>query len=284
MRSIKMVIPKGRIYSNIVELLHDAGIDVAANDRHYIPHLSDPEIDAKIMKPQNIAQLIQLGSHDIGFTGYDWIVETKSKVVELMDLELDPVSVVAAVPSHFTVEKLRKKKLVVASEYENIAKKYLKESRYEYYLLRTFGATEAFPPEDADMIIDNTSTGQTLNDHDLKIIATLMTSSTRFIANREVMRHDRKREKIEELTMLFTAVLDARKRVMLEMNVPADKLDKLVSMLPCMRAPTVSELYGERGYAVKAAVPRRDTVKLLPQLKKIGATDILEYEFKKVIA
>ena len=283
MRKIKMVIPKGRIYNSIVALLHDAGIDLFSNDRLYIPQLSDPEIDAKIMKPQNIAQLIQLGSHDIGFTGYDWIVETKSKVVEIMDLQLDPVKIVAAVPASFKEKELKEKDLVVASEYESIAISFLKKAGYNYFLLRTFGATEAFPPEDADMIIDNTSTGQTLKDHNLKIIATIMESSTRFIANKEVMKNDKKREKIEELKMLFRAVHDARNRVMLEMNVPGDKLSQLVNMLPCMRAPTVSELYGGQGYAVKVAVPRKETVRLIPRLKKIGATDILEYEFRKVI-
>lgn len=283
MRKVKMVIAKGRIFESIIGLLNDAGIQVQANDRLYVPLLSDPEIEAKIMKPQNIAQLIELGSHDIGFTGHDWIVETRAKIVEVMDLGLDPVQIVAAVPADFSEQKLRGKTVVVASEYENISKKYLRDSHYAHYLLRTFGATEAFPPDDADMIVDNTATGQTLRGHGLKIIATILESSTRFIANRAAMDDAKKREKIEELKMLFTAVLDARQRVMLEMNVPADKLETLVRILPCMRAPTVSALYGEQGYAVKAAVPRSDTVKLIPQLKKIGATDILEYEFRKVI-
>jgi len=284
MRKLKMVIPKGRIYKSIVDLLHDAGISCATNDRLYIPRLSDHEIEAKIMKPQNIAQIVDLGSHEIGFTGYDWIVETKSKVSELLDLGLDPVKIVAAVPSRISEKDLKKKQIVVATEYEHIAKKFLKQQGYDFYLLRTFGATEAFPPQDADMIIDNTSTGQTLKDHDLKILHTIMKSSTRFIANRAAMRDPYKREKIDELNMLFQAVLDARDRVMLEMNVPRNKLEEVVKTLPCMRAPTVSELYGELGYAVKAAVPRTDTVHLIPKLKKIGATDILEYEFRKVIA
>ena len=284
MRRLKMVIPKGRIYKSIVELLRDAGITCATNDRLYIPRLSDHEIEAKIMKPQNIAQIVDLGSHEIGFTGYDWIVETKSKVAELLDLGLDPVKIVAAVPSRISEKDLKKKQIVVATEYEHIAKKFLKQQGYDFYLLRTFGATEAFPPQDADMIIDNTSTGQTLKDHDLKILHTVMKSSTRFIANRDAMRNTHKREKIDELKMLFQAVLDARDRVMLEMNVPRNKLEEVVNILPCMRAPTVSELYGELGYAVKAAVPKTDTVHLIPKLKKIGATDILEYEFRKVIA
>lgn len=283
MKKIKMVIPKGRIFSNIAKLLDDSSIMMESNDRLYVPHLGDPEIEAKIMKPQNIAQLIELGSHDVGFTGFDWIVESDSKVTEIMDLKLDPVKVVAAVPSNLKKSDLKKRKIVVASEYENISKRFLKRENYEFLLIRTYGATEAFPPQDADMIIDNISTGQTLKEHNLKVIARIMDSSTRFIANTNALKDRWKLEKTEELKMLFEAVMNARNRVMLEMNVPPDKLEEIVCNLPCMRAPTISTLYKEMGYAVKVAVKKNETIKLIPQLKKMGATDILEYEFKKVV-
>ncbi len=284
MKKIRMVIPKGRIFNKVAKLLNDASIMLEANDRYYIPHVGDSEIEAKIMKPQNIARLIELGSHDIGFTGHDWIVETGSQVEEIMDLRFDPVKIVAAVPDNIKKTHLRKKKIIVASEYERIANDFLSKEKYEYFLIRTFGATEAYPPQDADMIIDNISTGQTLKDHGLKIITEVMTSSTRFIANKEVLKDVWKREKIEELKMLFEAVLNAKVRVMLEMNVPREKLEEVVRILPCMRAPTVSPLYREQGYAVKVAVKRKETVKLIPRLKKLGASDILEFEFKKVVA
>ncbi|MGQ9560137.1 MAG: ATP phosphoribosyltransferase [Candidatus Oleimicrobiaceae bacterium] len=283
MRQVKMVIPKGRIHNGVVQLLSDAGFVLRENDRHYVPTVNDPELQVKIMKPQNIAQLVELGSHDCGFTGRDWIVETGAEVEELLDLQLDPVNIVAAVPVQVDTAALRKRRLVVASEYERISRRFLAEQAYDFILLRTYGATEAFPPEDADMIIDNTATGQTLREHGLRIVATIMESSTRFIANRQAMRDGRKREKIQELMMLFTAVLNARDRVMLEMNVPAEHLEAVVRMLPCMRAPTVSQLYGEQGYAVKAAVRRAEIIHLIPALKKMGATDILECELKKVI-
>ena len=283
MKKIKMVIPKGRMFHNVVRLLNDSGIMLETDNRTYIPRIGDPEIEAKIMKPQNIAQLIELGSHDVGFIGYDWIVETGSKIDEIMDLKLDLVKIVAAVPSHFRECDLRGKKIIVASEYENISRRFLEKENYDYLLIRTYGATEAFPPQDADMIIDNTATGQTLKDHNLKVIAKIMHSSTRFIANKKALNNSWKREKTEELKMLFTAVLNARDRVMLEMNVPLDKLEEVVRFLPCMRAPTVSPLYKDMGYAVKVAVRKKETIKLIPLLKKIGATDILEYEFKKVI-
>ncbi|MFP4081128.1 MAG: ATP phosphoribosyltransferase [Candidatus Aminicenantes bacterium] len=283
MKKIKMVIPKGKMFSRVAGLLDDSGIMLETNERKYIPRIGDPEIEAKIMKPQNIAQLVELGSHDIGFIGYDWIVETGSKVVEVMDLRLDPVKIVAAASLDLKESELKNRKIMVASEYENISRKYLEKENYHYMLIRTFGTTEAFPPQDADMIIDNTATGQTLKEHNLKVIAEIMDSSTRFIANQNAVKNSWKRKKIDELKMLFNAVLNARDRVMLEMNIPSHKLEEVVRILPCMRAPTVSPLYKDMGYAVKAAVKKKETVKLIPLLKKIGATDILEYEFKKVV-
>lgn len=283
MKKLSMVIPKGRIFDKVSILLQEAGIGLISNHRVYVPHIQDPEIEAKIMKPQNIAQLIELGSHDVGFTGFDWIKETEAEVEQLLDLEFDPVKVVSAVPEYKEPNALYRNKIVVASEYENISRKYLEQAGYDFLLLRTFGATEAFPPQDADMIIDNVSTGQTLEDHSLKILDEILESSTRMIANRESLKDPEKKEKIEELVLLFQAVLNARQRVMLEMNVPKDKLEAVIQILPCMRAPTVAPLYQESGFSVKSAVERRKTLKLIPCLKKMGATDILEYEFRKVV-
>lgn len=283
MEKIKMIIPKGRMYPNVSRLLNDSGITLEVTDRHYIPKIGDPDIEAKVIKPQNIAQVIELGSHDVGFVGYDWIKETGSHVTEIMDLKMDPVKIVAAVCSKANENDFRKKRFTVASEYENISRKFLNKNNYNYQLIRTYGASEAFPPQDADMIIDNSASGQTLREHNLKVVAQIMESSTRFIANKDSLKDSWKKEKIEELQMLFKAVLNARGRVMLEMNVPSEKLEEVVDRLPCMRAPTVSPLYKEMGYAVKVAVKKKDTVRLIPLLKKIGATDVLEYELKKVI-
>jgi len=267
----------------VVGLLNDSGKTVVANSRHYVPDIADDGLEAKIMKPQNVAPLVERGSYDIGFTGRDWVVETGARVVELLDLGLDPVRIVAAVPESDDEAEVFRRRLVVATEYENMARRFLEERGCDFVLLRTHGASEAFPPEDSDMIIDNTATGRTLKEHRLKIVAVLLESSTRFIANAAALEDAGKREKIEELTMLFAAVLNARRRVMLEMNVPADKLEAIVRMLPCMRSPTVSPLYGEAGFAVKAAVKREEAARLIPLLKKMGASDILEYSFRKVV-
>lgn len=283
MSKIKLVIPKGRMFNEVARLLSDCGILPEADENVYFPRVEDLEVEAKIMKPQNIAQLIELGSHDAGFIGYDWILETGCDVVELIDLKTDPVKIVAAVPSSADLNGLRQKRILVASEYENIARSFLDREGYNYLFIRSFGATEAFPPQDADMIIDNTATGNTLRNHDLKVIATILESSTRFIANRGALQDSFKRGKIEGFKMLLAAVLNARERVMLEMNVPPDKMEDIVRVLPCMRAPTVSPLYKDMGYAVKVAVRRNESFRLIPLLKSMGATDILEYEFKKVI-
>ena len=283
MKTLKIVIPKGRIFQNVASLFNEAGFQLEIDDRGYTPWISDPEIEIKCMKPQNIAQLVELGSHDAGFTGFDWIAETSAKVSEILDLKFDPVRIVSAIPRNRTPADLKKKKIVVASEYENISRRYLDRGGFDYLFLRTYGATEVFPPDDADMIIDNVSSGRTLKANSLKIVDTLMSSSTRLIANPAAASDSWKGEKISELATLFQAVLDARGRVMLEMNVPPEKLSQVVKKLPCMRSPTVSPLYREQGYAVKVAVKRTEVVKLIPMLKRMGATDILEYEIKKVV-
>ncbi len=283
MKTLKIVIPKGRIFQNVVSLFNEAGFQLEIDDRGYTPWISDPEIEIKCMKPQNIAQLVELGSHDAGFTGFDWIAETSAKVSEILDLKFDPVRIVSAIPQNRTPADLKKKKIVAASEYENISRRYLDRGGFDYLFLRTYGATEVFPPDDADMIIDNVSSGRTLKANSLKIVDTLMNSSTRLIANPAAASDSWKGEKISELATLFLAVLDARGRVMLEMNVPPEKLSQVVKKLPCMRSPTVSPLYREQGYAVKVAVKRTEVVKLIPMLKRLGATDILEYEIKKVV-
>jgi ATP phosphoribosyltransferase len=283
MKRLKMVIPKGRLYSDVVRLLNDAGFAVEPDAEAYRPALGLAGFEAKVLKPQNIPRLIELGAHDVGFTGFDWIVESGAAVVEVLDLGLNPVRLAAAVPDGFSEIEARRRRLIVASEYESIARRFLSERGFEAVLLRTFGATEVFPPDDADMIVDNVSSGRTLRAHSLKIYADLFSSTTRFVADPAALRDPWKSERIAEMNLLFRGVLDARKRVMLEMNVSSVRLDAVVALLTAMHSPTVSPLYAGRGYAVKAAVLRKETARLIPVLKKAGASDILEYEFGKVI-
>ena len=288
MSKLRILIPKGRIFDNISRLFSEAGFPIFLADRTYRPVLGKSRqledwLDAKIMKPQNVGELLELGSHDAGFTGIDWIRESGADVEEVMDLGFDKVKIVVAIPAEVNEVELKGKKIVVATEYVNLAEKWLKANGWNYRLLRTYGATEVFPPDDADMIIDNTSSGQTLKDNGLKIIGTVLESSTRFVASKAAMADKEKRTRIEELAMLFRSVLDGRDRVMLEMNIPKDKFQDLVKGLPAMRSPTVAPLYGDEGYAVKIAIKREEVPLIIPKLKKAGATDIIEYDLRKVV-
>lgn len=283
MEKLKLLLPKGRIYSNVISLLDGAGIKVDLPERAYRPTVNQDDIEAKVMKPQNIGKLLELGSHDVGFTGRDWIEETGADVEEIMDLGFDKVRIVAAVPNEIDDAQLKSRRMIVATEYEQIARRWLLAQKIEHLIVRTYGATEVFPPDDADMIIDNTATGRTLQENGLRIIDTILTSSTRMFASKAALADASKKQKIFELKMLFEAVLNARGKVMLEMNCSKVAFDALVKELPAMRSPTVSPLYGEDGYAVKIAVNKADVPNLLPRLMALGATDILEFELRKVI-
>ena len=284
MDKLKILLPKGRIYENVIELFSGAGISITLPERAYRPTVNQDDIEAKVMKPQNIGKLLELGAHDMGFTGRDWIKETNADVEEIMDTGFDKVRIVAAVPNHIDDNHLATKKVIVATEYEHIARTWLESKKINSEIIRTYGATEVFPPDDADMIIDNTATGRTLQENGLRIVDTIITSSTCMFASKKAMQNPEKQKKILELKMLFEAVIDARDRVMLEMNVSQEHFDSLVKGLPSMRSPTVSPLYGNDGYAIKIAVKKSEVPNLLPKLKSLGATDILEYELRKVMA
>lgn len=283
MKCLKMVIPKGRLYGKVIRLLNDAGFAIEPDAEDYRPKVGLPGFEAKVMKPQNIPRLIELGGHDLGFTGLDWVIESGAELTEVMDLGFDPVRLAAAVPAAFSETKAKRRKIIVASEYENITRRFLDGREFDYIFLRTYGATEVFPPDDADMIVDNVATGRTLQTHGLRILSVLMESTTRLVVDPAALKDPWKKERITEMEMLLRGVLDARGRVMLEMNVPADKLEAVVDLLPCMRSPTVSPLFADQGYAVKAAVRREEAARLIPLLKKTGASDILEYTFEKVV-
>ena len=282
-KKIKLALPKGRLYDEVVKLIEDAGFKLSKNERNYRPSINDPEIEVKILKPQNIPKLVELGSQDVAFAGYDWIVEQEADVAELIDINQNPVKIVAAVPEATEIEKLKKSKIKVASEYETITKKFLDKEGLDYVFIKSFGATEVFVPEDADMIIDNSSTGKTLKDNKLVVYKELLTSSTRIIANKKSMDDRWKSKKIKDFIMLVESVLEGRRRLLIEMNVSKEKMDGLIPALPCMKSPTISKLYGDRGYAVKIAVEKEKVGKLIPFLKENGATDIIVFNLKKAV-
>lgn len=273
---LRLALPKGRMQDGVFSLLAAAGVQVRLGSRGYRPQLSLPGIDAKILKPQTILEMLHAGSRDLGFAGADWVQELGVDVVEVLDTGLDMVRLVVAAPAEILVNgALPDRPLVVASEFDRLTRQWIAARGKGDRFVRSYGATEVFPPEDADCIVDITASGDTLRAQNLHIVDEVCRSSTRLYANQRAMENPAKREAIERLTLLIKSVLHARERVMLEMNVGGDALESLVAILPCMREPTISPLHGGAGYAVKAAVPRRDLPMLIPAIKAKGGTDIV---------
>ena len=282
--TLRLALPKGRMQDAVLVLLDDAGIRVTPTARGYRPAVSLPDCEAKILKHQNIVEMLELGSRDVGFAGADWVEELDAEVVELLDTGLDPVSVVAAAPTGL-FERLDEigRPLVVASEYERLAKAWIARRDLDAEFVRSFGATEVFPPEDADVIVDNTATGSTLRANDLEIVDTVIKSSTRLYTSPQAMENEVKRERIEDLTLLLRSVLDARKRVMIEVNAPEARLKEVVSLLPCMREATVAPLFGDSGFAVRAAVLRDKLPEIIPAITSVGATDVVVTSISQIV-
>lgn len=281
---VRFGLPKGRMQEGVFKLLAEAGVHVHVGARNYRPHINLDAFEVKILKPQNIVEMLDAGSRDVGFAGADWVVEKGADLVEVFDTGLDPVRLVAAAPKDFLVGgELPDQRLVIASEYERLTRQWIEEAELDAGFVRSYGATEVFPPEDADCIVDNTATGSTLKANDLEIVHTLMHSSTRLYANPRAMDVPEKRGQIENLRLVLTSVVEARKRVMLEVNVSRDQLERVIEVLPCMREPTISQLHGEGGYAVKAAVPRSELATLIPELKSRGGTDIVVTSLSQIV-
>ena len=283
-KPLKLGLPKGRMEAGVLTLLSDAGIEVQSSDRDYRPLISLANAVAKSMKPQNIIEMIALGRRDVGFAGADWVKELGADVVEILDTRLDSVRLVAAAPPEIAANgSLSDGRLIVTSEYVQIAQTWIRDKKIEADFVRSYGATEVFPPEDADIVIDSTATGATLRANRLTIIDIIMRSSTRLFASRAAMADAEKRERIEALGLVLQSVLEARRRVMLEINASSDRLDAVVALLPCMREATVAPLFGDAGFAVRAAVPRSDLPTLLPELKTAGGTDIVVSSVDQII-
>jgi len=286
MPTLRFGLPKGHMQEAVFRLLADAGIHVRVGSRAYRPSVTYPGVEAKILKPQNIVEMLHAGSRDIGFAGADWVEELDlgGELVELLDTGLDPVRVVAAAPTELLEEgRLPERPLVVASEYTRLTEQWLTESGIEATLIHSYGATEVFPPEDADLIVDNTATGSTLRANGLEIVAELMNSSTRLYASRALMEDGDRKEEAERIVLLLKSVLEARRRVMVEVNVDPSRLESVIEVLPCMREPTVSTLHGQSGFAVKAAVPREDLIRVIPEIKARGGTDVVVTTLSQIV-
>ena len=289
MDKLKILLAKGRIYESVYALLSDVGISINLPDRQYFPTTNQKDLAFQVVKPQITSLLLANNKADVGFSGKDWVYENgvQDDVIEIMDLGFDPVRIVAAIPENKDYEKLLKGPVTIATEYQALSKKYVEDNKIDGTIFRTWGTSEGFVQDTEDSIaqilIDNTSTGSSLKANRLKIVDTLMESSTRMYASKEAMNDPEKKQKIMELKMLFETVLNARSRVMLEMNCSEVDFDKLIKGIPSMKSPTVSPLFGGNGYAIKIAVKKSEVPTLLPKLQSLGATDIVEYELRKVM-
>jgi ATP phosphoribosyltransferase len=281
---LHLAVPKGRIENGVIDLLAAAGIRLRSGPRGYRPISSAPGFEVKVLKPQNIVEMLAAGSRDVGFAGADWVAEKSADLIELLDTGLDPVRVVAAAPETLLVEgRLPDLQLVVASELERLSRSWVSDRGINATFVRSYGATEVFPPEDADVIVDIMDTGETLAANGLVVVDELMASSTRLYASRKAIDDPGKKAAIEGLTLSLRSVLEARGRAMVELNVSVDDLESVIEILPCMREPTIATLHGGSGLAVKAAVPRGELPGLIPKLKERGATDIAVSRLEQIV-
>lgn len=290
MQKLKLGLPKGSLQQATIDLFNRAGWKITLADRSYFPAIDDEKISCTMCRAQEMSRYIESGVLDAGITGKDWVLENNSKVVVVTDLVYSksstrPTRWVLAVPGNSDtkrIEELEGKK--IATELVNFTKRYFKERGIKVYIEFSWGATEAKVASGlAHAIVEVTETGATLSAHGLKIIEELMVSYPQLIANPKVWKDPWKREKIEQIALLFKGALKAQHMVGLKMNVPKEHLEAIVSILPSLNAPTVSPLHQYDWYAVESVVAVKEVRDLIPKLIKQGAEGIIEYPLYKVI-
>ena len=300
---VKFVVPKGTMEEATFKIIEEAWQGrVSGRGRIYRVKISDPEIEVKILRPQEIPTYVQENFYDVGITGKDWIKETDADIKVLLDLEYGKVKQVIAVPESFELKNLdemiahfaeNNKLLRFSTEYLKSASKYIKskQSYIKYYgdleptiitpwfrlgnnknveIFLSFGATEAKPPEDVEAIFDITETGTTLIQNNLKIIDQVMESTAVLIANKDSLKDPIKREKISDMIVLLKGVVEARKKLHIFTNVNRENLNKLLDILPSLKGPTISNLSKEGWYGVNTIVDKQEYIRLIPEIRKIA--------------
>ena len=289
---LKLVIPKGSLERATFQLFEDADLKVRrGSDREYRGLVEDPRIESvAILRPQEIPTYIENGFFDIGVTGFDWVTETGADVVPVTTLNYSkqtdrPVKIVLAVPGDAGLKSAADMKpgSRISTEFPNITRRYFDELGIPVQIFLSYGATEAKVPEIVDAIVDLTETGSTLRRHGMVILDTLLESHTQLIANRKSYDDPDKRRAIDELRILLDGAISARGKVLVKLNVDADNLESVVKLLPAMRAPTVSKLAEEGFFAVETIVPKATINTLIPELKALGAEDIIEIPVTKIV-
>jgi len=288
---LSLALPKGSLEQGTLELFREADLEIMRTEREYNPRIADPRIGkVKILRPQEIPTYVQEGYFDLGISGLDWVLESGADVVEVADLPyskagMGKVRLVVAVHGSSPWQSARDipDNARVSTEYPRLTTQFFERLGKRVHIVYSYGATEAKVPELVDVAVDLTETGATLIRNGLKIIDVVLESTTKLIANRASWSDPEKRREIEEIRTLLLGVIDARGRVMLKLNVPAERLDDVVSALPAMKRPTISQLYDDGYYAVETVVRKSDVNVLIPRLKALGAEDIVELKVYKVV-
>ena len=287
--SIVLGLPKGSLQESTFALFKRAGFTVTCSSRSYVPSIDDEEIKCRLLRPQEMSRYVELGLLDAGICGYDWVYENGSYVHEICELNYskattNPVRWVLAVPNDSkikTVKDLQGKR--ISTEAVGLVKRYLKKNKVSADVEFSWGATEVKAPELVDAIVDLTETGSSLRANNLRIVDTILTSTTRFIANKAAWKCKAKRAKLEQLQMLLTGALEAQRRVLLKCNAPEKGLQQVVKVMPALHAPTVNKLDGGDWFAVESVVEEKQVRDLIPRLTAAGATGIIELPLNKVI-
>lgn len=281
-------IPAGSLQEGTLDLLARAGYNISISSRSYYPTIDDDEMSVMMFRAQEISRYVEDGVLDAGLTGYDWIVENDSDVVEVAELvyakhKLRSVRWVLAVPEESPAKKPKDLEGgVVATELVNVTRKYFADKGVKVKVQFSWGATE-IKARLLDGIVDVTETGSSLQANNLREIDTLLESTTRFVANRDAMKMDWKRAKIENISLLLAGAIEARQKVGLKMNIPRENLDAIVKILPAEKSPTISSLAEKDWVALEVIVEDRVERDLVPRLKRAGATGIITYPLNKVI-
>lgn len=289
---LRLVLPKGSLERATLELFEAADLAVARSSTvDYKATIADPRVvDVRILRPQEIPSYVAEGLYDLGITGRDWIEETSSDVVSLGELHYSkatarPIKVVLAVADDSPWRKVGDlpSGVRVSTEYPELTRRFLAEHGVEARVRLSHGATEAKIPDVADAVVEITETGRALRAAKLRILDTILVSFTELIANADAYADPDKRHAMEQLHTLLQGALEARGKVLVKLNVGEDDLEAVIAMLPAMKAPTVSKLFGAGGYAVETVVPKTDINILIPALSDAGASDIIEVPLSKIV-
>ena len=286
---LNLGLPKGSLQESTLKLFRKAGYHISVSGRSYYPVFDDKEIESMLIRAQEMARYVENGILDCGLTGYDWIMEQAANVHEVAELNyakegLRPVRWVVAVPNDSkikTIKDLNGKR--IATELVGFTRRYLKSRNIRAEIDFSWGATEVKPPHLADAIVELTETGSSLRANNLRIVETVLESSTRFIANKKSWQDKWKRQKMENIVMLLKGALAAEEKVGLKMNVTVKDLKRVMSLLPAMHSPTISTLSDEGWYDLDVVIDEKTVCEIIPKLKKAGASGIVEYQLNKVI-